>query len=921
MLGGLIGNRNERQLRRWRGVVESVNALEARCQAWSDQALREQTGVLRARLAQGESLDSLLAEAFAAVREAARRGIGLRHYDVQMIGGAALHEGGIAEMGTGEGKTLVATLPLYLNALAGSAHLVTVNDYLAARDAAWMRPVYEALDMSVGVVLSGLQREDRSAAYAANITYGTNNEFGFDYLRDNMVYDLDDKVQGVLRYAIVDEVDSILIDEARTPLIISGASEATPEMYQRIDRLALAMREVDEQDEDGHYVVDEAQRQVEVTEQGHQHVERWLTQNKLLKEGESLYSGRNLRLLQHVQAALRAHALFQNGVEYIVEDGNVVLIDEHTGRTMPGRRLSEGLHQAIEAKEGLAVRSENQTLASTTFQNYFRLYDKLAGMTGTAATEAQEFHLIYGLDVVVAPPNKPNRREDYDDLIFVTKDEKLEVVVEDIKSCLENGAPVLVGTASVEASEETSRLLRKHQIVHKVLNAKYHRQEAEIIAEAGVPGTVTIATNMAGRGTDIVLGGNLEAQLKGIEDHAEIEAVKARWKERHDQALNSGGLHILSTERHESRRIDNQLRGRAGRQGDPGVTRFYLSLEDDLMRRFASAKVQEFMRTLGVREGEAIEHRMVTRAIERAQRKVEARNFDIRKQLLEYDNVVSEQRRVIYQQRTDLLRGGGDDPVGALCADVMNAALDVFLSPASTSDQWDIEGLERHLRNHFLLDAPVGEWLAADDSLSEAALRGHLIDALADKHQSLRALVGPENMDALERRLMLQVLDNHWTEHLTHMEHLRQGIHLRAYAQRNPKQEYKRESFQLFGDMLDNIKTDVVRLVCSLRVSEDNALASADSEPARRAPAGMALRPDAVESRGGPMPDEPAALAPKPLAAQASASPPRLAQAAQGKKLGRNAPCHCGSGKKYKHCHGLHERNDAQRLQRQRPGP
>ena len=909
MLRGLIGTRNERQLRRLGGVVASVNEREARCRDWSDDALRAQTEALRERLRRGETAEQALPDAFAAVREAARRGIGLRHYDVQLVGGVVLHEGRIAEMGTGEGKTLVATLPLYLNALSGRAHLVTVNDYLAERDAAWMRPVYEALGMTVGVVIAGLARAERAAAYAANITYGTNNEFGFDYLRDNMVYDLDDKVQSELGYAIVDEVDSILIDEARTPLIISGAAEATPEMYRRIDRLAAALGEADDPDEDGHYVVDEAQRQVEMTEQGHQHVERWLAKQKLLREGESLYSGRNLRLLQHVLAALRAHALFQNGVEYIVEDGKVVLIDEHTGRTLPGRRLSEGLHQAIEAKEGLAVQSENQTLASTTFQNYFRLYDKLAGMTGTAATEAQEFHQIYGLDVVVVPPNRPNRRTDYDDLIFVTRQEKLDVVVEDIEDCLESGAPVLVGAASVEASEEASQLLRRRGIAHKVLNAKYHRQEAEIIAQAGVPGTVTIATNMAGRGTDIVLGGNLAAALDGVENPDEIERVKVRWQERHDRAIASGGLHILSTERHESRRIDNQLRGRAGRQGDPGVTRFYLSLEDDLMRRFASPKVQEFMRTLGVQQGEAIEHRMVTRAIERAQRKVEARNFDIRKQLLEYDNVVSEQRRVIYQQRSDLLRDRGPDPIAALRDGAMGAAVDAFAPPDSPAEQWNTDGLERQLRSHFRLDAPVGEWLAADDRLSAAELRGHLIEALADKHGALRDAIGRQNMDVLERRLMLQVLDSHWTEHLTHMEHLRQGIHLRAYAQRNPKQEYKRESFQMFGEMLENIKMDVVRLICSLKLSDDSALARAD-DTAEPRPAGRATRPDLADAAAA---DDPAP----------GAGPERVAAAASSRirKVGRNAPCPCGSGKKYKRCHGQHDRTAARGLQRERSAP
>ncbi len=909
MLYGLIGTKNERELRRLRRVVGAASAHEAALQALSDEDLRARSDHFRQRLEQGETLDQLLAEAFAAVREAAARGIGLRHYDVQLIGGNALHEGRIAEMGTGEGKTLVATLPLYLNALAGGAHLVTVNDYLAARDARWMRPVYAALGMRVGIVVSGQSRQDRAAAYAADIVYGTNNEFGFDYLRDNMVYDLDERVQGALRYAIVDEVDSILIDEARTPLIISGATEATPKMYLMINRLAATMQESETEDEhgdpQGHYVIDEAQRQVEITEQGHQHVERWLGKQSLLREGESLYEGKNLKLLQHVQAALRAHALFQNGIEYIVEEGQVVLIDEHTGRTMSGRRLAEGLHQAIEAKENLTVQSENQTLASTTFQNYFRMYGKLAGMTGTADTEAQEFHQIYGLDVVVIPPNKPNCRQDHNDLIFITRDEKLEAVAEDIKLCLENKAPVLVGTASVEASEETSALLRRHQIAHKVLNAKFHRQEAEIIAQAGVPGTVTIATNMAGRGTDIVLGGNLDAALEGIDAADEIERVKQRWQSRHEQVLNSGGLHILGTERHESRRIDNQLRGRSGRQGDPGVTRFYMSLEDDLMRRFASPKVQDFMRTLGVQEGEAIEHRMVTRAIERAQRKVEARNFDIRKQLLEYDDVVSEQRRVIYQQRGDLLGGDKSDPTATLRSNVMDGTIDMFVPPGSAAEQWDIDGLERHLRTNFRLEAPVGEWLAADDTLSEADLHKHLVSALDAKHHALREAIGHDNLDELEGRLVLQVLDNHWTDHLTHMEHLRQGIHLRAYAQRNPKQEYKRESFQMFGDMLENIKRDVVRLISSLRFGEDG-----DGAPAKRAPNGRSNGAARARRPAKPRRKESVAAAsmfaePHPQRTErAGIEAAAPAPQATWPKVGRNDTCPCGSGKKYKFCHG-----------------
>ncbi|NQY04250.1 MAG: preprotein translocase subunit SecA, partial [Halieaceae bacterium] len=692
----IFGTRNDRELKRMGKVVKQINALEEGLQALSDDELKAKTQVFRDRVAGGESLDKLLPEAFAVVREAGKRTMGMRHFDVQLIGGMALHEGKIAEMRTGEGKTLVATLPAYLNALTGnSVHLVTVNDYLAGRDANWMSPLYNFLGMTVGVITSGQAQQQKREAYSANIIYGTNNEFGFDYLRDNMAFSLQDKMQGDLSFAIVDEVDSILIDEARTPLIISGASEDSSELYKAINKLIPGLR-VDSEGQEGHYTVDEKQRQIELTEQGHEHIEELLVKEKLLEEGDSLYASTNLSLLHHVYSGLRAHVLFNRDVEYIVQDGQVVLIDEHTGRTMPGRRLSEGLHQAIEAKEGVAIQSESQTMASTTFQNYFRIYGKLSGMTGTADTEAFEFRQIYGLDVLVIPTNKDMLRQDLNDLVYLTREEKFDAIVEDVRECIKAGAPVLVGTASVETSEELSQRFRQSKIDHKVLNAKYHEQEAEIIAQAGRPGVVTIATNMAGRGTDIVLGGNLEAELKAMGDVSQErkESVRKDWEQRQANVLEAGGLHILGTERHESRRIDNQLRGRSGRQGDPGVSRFYLSLEDNLMRIFASDRVKNFMQALGMEKGEAIEHRMVTNAIEKAQRKVEGRNFDIRKQLLEYDDVANDQRQIIYQQRNDLLTEADiSETINAIRSDVVNEAIDSHIPPMSIEEQWDVPGL------------------------------------------------------------------------------------------------------------------------------------------------------------------------------------------------------------------------------------
>ena len=895
----VFGSRNERELKRMGKVVKQINALEEATEALSDTELAAKTDEFRERLAQGEKLDKLLPEAFAVVREAGRRSLGMRHFDVQLIGGMVLHEGKIAEMRTGEGKTLVATLPAYLNALTGnSVHLVTVNDYLAGRDANWMGPLYNFLGMTVGVIRSGQLPEEKREAYSADIIYGTNNEFGFDYLRDNMAFTKEDKMQGELAFAIVDEVDSILIDEARTPLIISGASEDSSELYKRINKLIPLLKEENEGQE-GHYTIDEKMRQVELTEQGHEYVEELLYREKLLEEGDSLYAATNLNLLHHVHSGLRAHALFQRDVEYIVQDGSVVLIDEHTGRTMPGRRLSEGLHQAIEAKEGVAIQSESQTLASTTFQNYFRIYGKLAGMTGTADTEAFEFRQIYGLEVLVIPTNKHMQRQDLNDLVYLTREEKFDAIVEDVRSCIEQGAPVLVGTASVETSEELSQRFRKSKIDHKVLNAKYHEQEAEIIAQAGKPGVVTIATNMAGRGTDIVLGGNLEAELKALGDipREKEEEVRAAWKKRHEQVLEAGGLHILGTERHESRRIDNKLRGRSGRQGDPGVSRFYLSLEDNLMRIFASDRVKNFMQALGMEKGEAIEHRMVTNAIEKAQRKVEGRNFDIRKQLLEYDDVANDQRQIIYQQRDELLTESDiSETITAIRADVVNEAIDSYIPPMSVEEQWDIPGLERQLEAEFAITLPVQEWLDNDDNLHEEALREKILAEIQGAYDAKSEQVGPD-MRKIEKQIMLQVLDTLWKEHLATMDHLRQGIHLRAYAQKNPKQEYKRESFALFEQLLTNLKYEVVKFLSHVQIQRQDEAALIEQrrrEEAEREK--LAFEHATASAMAGTAEADDGQPAAQPAAAQPFTR--------QQPKVGRNEPCPCGSGKKYKQCHG-----------------
>ena len=920
ILKKVFGTSNDRELRGMRKIVTKINVLEEGLKALNDADLRAQTDILRERLAQGETLDQVLPEAFAVVRETANRVMGMRHFDVQMIGGITLHSGKIAEMRTGEGKTLVATLAAYLNALpAAGVHVITVNDYLARRDAQWMAPLYQALGMSVGVVQSyqgpdspnsfrlnpddgdELQPSSRQDAYAADITYGTNNEFGFDYLRDNMALRLEDKSQRGLAFAIIDEVDSILIDEARTPLVISGAAQDSSALYQTINALTLKLTaQIETEDVEGaeadeipgDFVVDEKTRGVELTESGHQKVEEILIGEGLLERDQSLYMASNLGLLHHVHSALRAQHLFNKDVEYIVQGGQAVLIDEHTGRTMAGRRLSEGLHQAIEAKEGLEIQQESQTLASTTFQNYFRLYQKLAGMTGTADTEAYEFQQIYGLQVMVIPTNVDVLRVDLNDLVFLSQEEKFEAVIDDINEIVEKGAPVLVGTASVETSELLSGMLNKAKIKHSVLNAKQHELEANIIVNAGRPGAVTIATNMAGRGTDIVLGGNIEAELKELKEKGKdsgkkVAEIKADWTERHAKVIEAGGLHIVATERHESRRIDNQLRGRSGRQGDPGVSRFYLSLEDPLMRLFASDRVKNLMRSMGMEHGEAIEHRMVTNAIVKAQRKVEGRNFDIRKHLLEYDDVANDQRQVIYQQRNDLLQDGDiSDVITNVREDVMYQCISNFISPQSLEEQWDISGLEKALANEFTTEVPVQAWLDEDTRLGEETLRSRIIDLVQANYATRYAHVG-EQMREVERQIMLQVLDNLWKEHLASMDQLRQGIGLRAYAQKNPKQEYKRESFALFESLLDNIKYETIRYLSHIEVATREDMDRLEQQ--RR-----------EEQKGREYQHAQAA------GIEDDSQPAKAAQLPQrrGPKVGRNDLCTCGSGKKYKHCCG-----------------
>ena len=899
-LSRIFGSKNERELKRMDKVVQQIATFEGACGELSDTQLAEQRENFKQRMEASETLHDILPEAFAAVREAGQRALGLRIFDVQMIGGITLHEGRIAEMRTGEGKTLVATLPLYLNALSGDGvHLVTVNDYLAKWGAEWMGPVYRALGMTVGVVYGGQALDEKRAAYQADIIYGTNNEFGFDYLRDNMAFSLEERVQRPLNFAIVDEVDSILIDEARTPLIISGGVENTADIYRAINKMIPSLEQQIRTPEDianeveppGDYFVDEKLRDVELTEDGHQKVENLLVRQGLLPEGESLYGTANLSLLHHVSAALKAHSLFSRDVEYIVQGGEIVIVDEHTGRTMPGRRWSGGIHQAIEAKENVSITNESQTLASTTFQNYFRIYSKLAGMTGTADTEAFEFRQIYGLDVVVIPTNLPMIRADMNDQIYLTVEEKFEAIAVEISDCLAKEAPVLVGTASIETSELLSKLLNKKKIKHSVLNAKFHAQEAEIIAQAGKPGTVTIATNMAGRGTDIILGGNWEAEISGIESPSEerIEKVKGEWHKNHEKVLAAGGLHVIATERHESRRIDNQLRGRSGRQGDPGYSRFYLSLEDDLMRIFASDRVRGIMQNLGMEKGEAIEHKMVTNAIEKAQQKVEGRHFDIRKQLLEYDDVANDQRQMIYRQRNELMESDDiSETISVLWEDVVNQITDNFIPPQSLEEQWDTAGLQQACQTEFNVHLPIQQWLDEDEALYEDTLREKIVGGVRAEYAKKEEMVGAD-IRLFEKRIMLDILDGLWKEHLASMDFLRQGIHLRAYAQKQPKNEYKREAFELFENLLADVRLEVVRFLSRVQFQTHEDPRALEQ---RRREQGSRSQLNFEKSDGSGIDDADEKVG------------PRTPFVRRDRKVGRNEPCPCGSGKKYKACHG-----------------
>ncbi|MGM0657956.1 MAG: preprotein translocase subunit SecA [Pseudomonadota bacterium] len=898
----LVGSRNERLLKQLSRNIQQINELEPQTQQLSDEQLKAKTAEFRQRLDNGENLDSLLPEAFAVVREASVRTLGMRHFDAQMIGGMVLHQGKIAEMKTGEGKTLVATLAVYLNALpARGVHVVTVNDYLARRDADWMRPIYGALDMTVGVSVPGMNAAAKRAAYASDITYGTNNEFGFDYLRDNMAFSLEQKVQREQHFAIVDEVDSILIDEARTPLIISGPADEGPELYVKINRIAPKLEVQQEEDGPGDFSLDEKSRQVHLTEEGMARVEQLLAEDGLLKENESLYDANNLALMHTLSACLRAHHLFNKDVDYIINDGEVVIVDEFTGRTMPGRRWSDGLHQAIEAKEGVPIQRENQTLASITFQNYFRLYDKLSGMTGTADTEAYEFQSIYGLEVVVIPTHKPMIRKDNPDLVFLTQTEKYAAIIEDIKERTASGQPSLVGTTSIETSELLSRELKKAKIPHEVLNAKQHEREAQIIAQAGRPGAVTIATNMAGRGTDIVLGGSLDAELAELDDdtpESTLRKVKEDWQQRHNEVIEAGGLHIIGTERHESRRIDNQLRGRSGRQGDPGSSRFYLSLEDSLMRIFASERLGNMMQKLGMEQGEAIEHPWVTRAIENAQRKVEAHNFDIRKNLLDFDDVANDQRRVIYAQRNELMEADDvHDYIEEMREEVFHDLVSRYIPPQSIEEMWDAEGLEKALEREFGIDAPIREWLEADDDLTEEGIRERVMARVEAHFAAKEAETGSDVMRHFEKAVMLNVLDQQWKEHLASMDYLRRGIHLRGFAQKKPQQEYKREGFEMFTQMLASMRFEVIKILARVQVRSEQDVAAVDEQRKREQPMEYKHR-------------EAAPLEKQSAAAQAGAgggpAQPETPQTyvRDGRKVGRNEPCPCGSGKKYKQCHG-----------------
>lgn len=906
MIGNLVkkfvGSRNDRLVKQYQKQVAVANQFADACAALTDEQLRAKTEEFKSRVADGTSLDDLLPEAFAVVREAGTRSLSMRHYDVQFIGGAVLHDGKIAEMRTGEGKTLVATTAVYLNALTGKGvHVVTVNDYLAQRDAEWMGAVYKFLGLSVGVIIGGLDSATRRAAYAADVTYGTNNEFGFDYLRDNMAMSSNDKVQRGLHFAIVDEVDSILIDEARTPLIISGPTSESSETYAKIDKVIPKLQAVVEEDGPGDYTVDEKSKQVHLTETGMDNIEQILVEHGMLGENDSLYDPAYISLLHHLNAGLRAHAIYKKDIDYIVADNQIVIVDEFTGRTMAGRRWSDGLHQAVEAKEGVAIHQENQTLASITYQNYFRLYDKLAGMTGTADTEAFEFQSIYNLEVVVIPTHKKMVRDDRGDLIYLTQREKYDAIVEDIEDCAGRKQPVLVGTTSIETSEYLSNLLNEKKIKHEVLNAKQHEREAQIIADAGRPGAVTIATNMAGRGTDIVLGGNLESELEDLGEVAESETASRTeaWEERHKAVLDSGGLHIIGTERHESRRIDNQLRGRSGRQGDPGSSRFYLSLEDNLMRIFASERIGNIMQKLGMEEGEAIEHSLVTRAIENAQRKVEGHNFDIRKHLLEYDDVANDQRKVIYEQRDDLIDADDvSENVTAMREDAVETLMNEYVPPGSMDETWDLEGASSQIKSAFDLEIDLKSALDADDELDEQGLQELVINQMADKYQQTEERAGTDTLRRFEKFVMLKTLDDHWKEHLASMDYLRQSVGLRGYAQKNPKQEYKRESFELFSHMLDEYKKEVVGVLAKVQVQDQAQVEQAEEQAQQAAPQEVSYQHAQAASA--------TASAPPAQASQTSADAAPIGETytRDEPKVGRNDPCWCGSGKKFKRCHG-----------------
>ncbi len=889
----IFGSRNERLIKEMFRVVNKINQFEPAISELTDEQLRARTDEFRGRIQNGETLDQLLPEAFAVVREAGVRVLNMRHFDVQLIGGMVLHRGKIAEMRTGEGKTLVATLAAYLNALSGhGVHVITVNDYLAKRDAAWMGKLYSFLGMTTGVVVAEMDHHEKQAAYTCDICYGTNNEFGFDYLRDNMAFNIEEKVQRELNFAVVDEVDSILIDEARTPLIISGPADENQEVYMQVNKLIPGLSKQEEEEGPGDFSIDEKSKQIYLTEEGHQKVEELLVKSGMLAEDASLYDAGNIALMHHVNAALRANYLFHKDVDYIVSNGQIVIVDEFTGRTLAGRRWSDGLHQAVEAKEGVPIQSENQTLASITFQNYFRLYNKLSGMTGTADTEAFEFQQIYGLEVVVIPTNREMVREDNADKVYLTPEEKFTAIINDIRDCQERKQPVLVGTTSIEVSEVLSDLLTKEKVKHEVLNAKQHEREALIVEQAGCPGAVTIATNMAGRGTDIVLGGNVEAAINRLEnpDQPKIDNMRDEQAQQHEQVLQAGGLHIIGTERHESRRIDNQLRGRSGRQGDPGSTRFYLSLEDNLMRIFASDRVAGLMQKLGLENGESIEHPWVSKAIQNAQRKVEAHNFDIRKQLLEYDDVANDQRKVVYEQRNEIMASDDvSDSIKAIREDVINGLINNYIPPGSLDEQWDIKGLEEALHGELGLDAAVAQWLEEDETLHEDSLRERILSELEQAYLDKEQQAGAETLRHFEKAILLQVLDTLWKEHLAAMDYLRQGIHLRGYAQKNPKQEYKREAFEMFTDMLERIKYDVITVLSKVQVRAEEDVDAIEEQ--RRAPVQMEYQHAEASAMGG-------------QEAEAEGAEPAQPFVRDGRKIGRNEPCPCGSGKKYKQCHG-----------------